>query len=424
MLSGTDGGASATTSAPATPPLFLGNAPMAGAVPAAATAPLAVAAPPSTTSFAANGATITADVASNALIIMAPEPVYNNLRAIIEKLDVRRAQVFVEALIVEVSADKAAEFGIQWQALSGYNSTQTRVIGGTNFTPRDSGSNIIDIAATPGAVGQGLALGVMKGTVTIPGLGTITNLAFLARALETQIGANILSTPTLLTLDNEEARIIVGQNIPLVTGSYATTGGANTVTPFQTFERKDVGIVLRVKPQITEGGSVRLAIYEEVSRIDSISTTTGTILSKRALESTVVVDDTQIIVLGGLIQDQLTDGSDKVPLFGDIPIAGALFRYDARRRVKTNLMIFIKPTVLRTGADGREITSERYQYLRGEQEQQTPPNRLFWGDPTQPALPPQGVSPGTPGADFTPPLLGGKPTDPPPAAPAAPPAKP
>ena len=425
MLSGSDsGGTPGGSTLPSAPSLFLGNAPMAGAVPTAAVAPLANAPAAAATSFSANGATITADVASNALIIMAPEPVYNNLRAIIEKLDVRRAQVFVEALIVEVSADKAAEFGIQWQALSGYNSTQTRVIGGTNFTPRDSGSNIIDIAATPGAVGQGLALGVMKGTVTIPGLGTITNLAFLARALETQIGANILSTPTLLTLDNEEARIIVGQNIPLVTGSYATTGGANTVTPFQTFERKDVGIVLRVKPQITEGGSVRLAIYEEVSRIDSISTTTGTILSKRALESTVVVDDTQIIVLGGLIQDQLTDGSDKVPLFGDIPIAGALFRYDARRRVKTNLMIFIKPTVLRTGADGREITSERYQYLRGEQEQQTPPNRLFWGDPTQPALPPQGVSPGTPGADFTPPLLGGKPTDPPPAAPAPPPAKP
>ena len=122
---------------------------------------------------------------------MASEPVYNNLRAIIEKLDVRRAQVFVEALIVEVSADKAAEFGIQWQALSGYNSTQTRVIGGTNCTPRDGGSNIIDLAVNPGNVGQGLALGVMKGTVTIPGLGTITNLAFLARALETQIGANI-----------------------------------------------------------------------------------------------------------------------------------------------------------------------------------------------------------------------------------------
>jgi general secretion pathway protein D len=422
MLSGGDNGGTVSGSGLSqAPPLFLGNAPLAGAVPTASpmTAPLAAAPGPASSSFSANGATITADTASNALVIMAPEPVYNNLRAIIEKLDVRRAQVFVEALIVEVSADKAAEFGIQWQALTGYNSTQTRVIGGTNFTPRDSGNNIIDVAVNPASVGQGLALGVMKGTVTIPGLGTITNLAFLARALETQIGANILSTPTLLTLDNEEARIIVGQNIPLVTGSYSTTGSTSTVTPFQTFERKDVGIVLRVKPQITEGGSVRLAIYEEVSRIDSISTTTGTILSKRALESTVIVDDTQIIVLGGLIQDQLTDGSDKVPLFGDIPIAGALFRYDARHRVKTNLMIFIKPTVLRTSADGREITSERYQYLRGEQERQTPPNRLFWGDPTQPMLPPQGMVPGTPGADPTPPLMSDGP-----AKPAQPPAKP
>ena len=374
----------------------------------AATTPLSGAPAGGSASFSASGATITADSASNALVIMAPEPVYNNLRAIIEKLDVRRAQVFVEALIVEVSADKAAEFGIQWQALSGYNTTQTRVIGGTNFTPRGSGSNIIDVAVNPGSVGQGLALGVMKGTVTIPGLGTITNLAFLARALETQVGANILSTPTLLTLDNEEARIIVGQNIPLVTGSYATTGNSTTVTPFQTFERKDVGIMLRVKPQITEGGTIRLALYQEVSRIEEVSKETGTTLSKRALESTVVVDDTQIIVLGGLIEDRLADGSDKVPLFGDIPIAGALFRYDARRRQKTNLMIFIKPTVLRNGADGREITSERYQYLMGEQERQMPGNRFFWGDTTQPTLPPQGVLPGTPGADPTPSLLGDK----------------
>jgi general secretion pathway protein D len=406
MLSGGDGGASVPSSTASTPPLFLGNAPMAGAVPAAATsAPLATAPTPSTTSFSANGATITADVASNSLIVMAAEPVYNNLRAIIEKLDVRRAQVYVEALIVEVSADKAAEFGIQWQALSGYNSTQTRVIGGTNFTPRGSGDNIIDIARNPGSVGQGLALGVIKGTVTIPGLGTITNLAFLARALETQVGANILSTPTLMTLDNEEARIIVGQNIQLVTGSYATTGGANTVTPFQTFERKDVGIVLRVKPQITEGGTVRLALYQEVSRVEDVTVAAGIVLSKRALESTVVVDDTQIIVLGGLIEDRLTDGSDKVPLFGDIPLLGAAFRYDARRRQKTNLMIFIKPTVLRTSADGRDLTSERYEYLMGEQIRQTPPSRIFWGDPTQPMLPPQGVSPGTPGLDPTPPLL-------------------
>ncbi len=393
---------------------------------AAATTPLSVSGPGGgALSFSANGATITADVASNALVIMAPEPVYNNLRAIIEKLDIRRAQVFVEALIVEVSADKAAEFGIQWQALSGYNTTQARVIGGTNFTPRGSGNNIIDVAVNPGSVGQGLALGVMKGTVTIPGLGTITNLAFLARALETQVGANILSTPTLLTLDNEEARIIVGQNIPLVTGSYATTGNTTTVTPFQTFERKDVGLLLRVKPQITEGGTIRLTLYQEVSRIDAtLSTSTSTVLSKRALESTVIVDDTQLVVLGGLIQDQLASGSDKVPILGDIPIAGALFRYDARSRTKTNLMIFIKPTVLRTSADGREITSERYDYIRGEQDRQAPPPRLFWDDPTQPLLPREGTMPGTPGVDVTPPLMDDKFKPPAPEPAPAPPAKP
>ena len=324
----------------------------AAATPVATTAPGAAAAPTATAvssqSFSAAGVTITADTANNALVIMAPEPIYNNLRAIIEKLDVRRAQVFVEALICEVSADKAAEFGIQWQALSGYNSTQARVIGGTNFTPRGSGSNIIDVAVNPGNAAQGLNLGVMKGTVTIPGLGTITNLAFLARALETEVGANILSTPTLLTLDNEEARILVGQNIPLLTGSYATTGNTSTVTPFQTFERKDIGLMLRVKPQITEGGTVRLVVYQEVSRIDpTLSSAQSVVLNKRVLESSVVIDDSQIVVLGGLIDDQMTSGSDSVPLLGQIPIAGALFRYDARHRIKTNLLVFLKPTVAR-----------------------------------------------------------------------------
>jgi general secretion pathway protein D len=378
----------------------------AGATGPTATTPLPFTSTAASQAFSAYGATITADTANNALVIMAPEPVYNNLRAIIEKLDVRRAQVFVEALIVEVSADKAAELGIQWQALTGYNTTQTRVVGGTNFTPRGSGNNIIDVSVSPATVGQGLNLGVMRGTVSIPGLGTITNLGFLARALETQVGGNVLSTPTLLTLDNEEARIIVGQNIPFVTGSYATTGGTNTVMPFQTIERRDVGLVLRVKPQITEGGAVRLVLYQEVSRVEEVSTVTGIILSKRALESSVVVDDSNIVVLGGLIEDRLTDGSDKVPGLGDVPGFGSLFRYDARRRQKTNLMIFIKPTVVRTTADGRDITSERYQYLMGEQMRQTPAPRLFWSDPTTPLLPPEGVMPGTLDMPLTPPLLG------------------
>ena len=363
------------------------------------TAPLSGSAPPAAGGgFSAGGVTIQADTANNALIIMAPEPVYNNLRTVIDKLDVRRAQVFVEALIVEVAADKAAEFGIQWQALSGTTSTQTRVIGGTNFGSRGGGANIIDGAINLGALGQGLNLGVIRGTLTIPGLGTITNLAFLARALETQINANILSTPTLLTLDNEEARIVVGQNVPFVTGQYANTGNTATVTPFQTIERRDIGIVLRVKPQITEGGTVRLVIYQEVSRIQDVSSTTGIVLSKRSLESSVVIDDSQIVVLGGLIEDRLTDGTDKVPVAGDIPLVGQLFRYDARKREKTNLMIFIKPTVVRNGADGREITSERYRYLEGEQRRMNPGERPFWDDPVQPTLPPEGTMPGTPGA--------------------------
>ncbi|MFO1317801.1 MAG: type II secretion system secretin GspD [Burkholderiales bacterium] len=341
------------------------------------------------------GLTIQADTANNALIIMGPEPLYNNLRAIIDRLDVRRAQVFVEALIVEVAADRMAEFGIQWQILQGINKNNVQGFGGTNFGARDSGNNIISGSLNLGALGQGLNAGILNGTVTIPGLGTITNLAFLARALEQEAGANILSTPTLLTLDNEEARIIVGQNVPFVTGQYATTGSSSTVQPFQTIERKDIGVMLRVKPQITEGGTVRLLVYQEVSRIESFSTTTGLVLSKRALESSVIVDDQSVAVLGGLIQDSFTDGSDRVPLVGDLPLIGAFFRYDARKRQKVNLLVFLKPTVVRSDAQGKALTSERYDYIMGEQLKNRPEYRYFWNDQTAPVLPPPGVSPGT-----------------------------
>ena len=358
---------------------------------------------------------------------MAPEPVYNNLRAIIEKLDVRRAQVFVEALIVEVSADKAAEFGIQWQALSGYNSTQTRVIGGTNFTPRGSGNNIIDVAVNPGTVGQGLALGVMKGTVTIPGLGTITNLAFLARALETQIGANILSTPTLLTLDNEEARIIVGQNMPLITGSYATTGSTNDgdAVPDDRAQGRRHRAARQAADHRGRHDPPR-ALPGGVARRRTSTTQGGVILSKRALESTVVVDDTQIIVLGGLIEDRLTDGSDKVPLFGDIPLAGALFRYDARRRAED------EPDDLHQ-ADGAAHERRRTRDHVGALP--VPAGRAGAAGAAQPALlgRPDAAHaaaagharPARPGADPTPPLLGDRPRRAARrASPAAPPAKP
>ena len=363
----------------------------------AATSPLLTSAATSTTTaFAAGGAMIQADTANNALIIMAPEPVYNNLRAVIERLDTRRAQVFVEALIVEVSSDKAAEFGVQWQVLSGAQRNRSGVqgVGGTNFGTRGSGNNILDATVNLGSVAQGLNLGVISGSITIPGLGVINNLGLLVRSLENDAKANILSTPTLLTLDNEEARIIVGQNVPFITGQYATTGTTATVQPFQTIERRDVGLVLRVRPQITEGGTVRLGIYQEVSRVQD-SSSAGPILSKRALESSVIIDDQQIVVLGGLIQDSLNDGTEKLPYAGDLPVFGSLFRYDTRSRSKTNLMIFLKPTIVRTTADGRQLTSERYDYLRGEQMLNAPADRWFWKDPTIPELPAPGAMPGS-----------------------------
>ena len=236
----------------------------------------------------------------------------------------------------------------------------------------------------------------------IPGLGVISNLGLLVRALQNDSNANILSTPTLLTLDNEEARIVVGQNVPFITGQYATTGTTGTVQPFQTIERRDVGLVLRVRPQITEGGAVRLGIYQEVSRVQDTSSA-GPILSKRALESTVVVDDNQIVVLGGLIQDSLTDGTQKLPYAGDVPVLGSLFRYDTRTRQKTNLMVFLKPTIVRGPVGGREMTSERYDYLRDAQHQVAPDERWFWKDRSAPQMPPEGTMPGTPAAAPAPP---------------------
>jgi general secretion pathway protein D len=346
--------------------------------------------------FTAGGATIQADTANNALLVMAPEPVYNNIRAVVEKLDIRRAQVYVEALVVEVTADKASEFGIQWNLLdpNKLNSNSTQVGGGTNFGTRGTGTNIIDAEASLTSVGQGLNVGIIRGTISIPGIGVITNLALLARALETDNRTNILSTPNLLTLDNEQAKIVVAQNVPFITGQYAQTGSTATVNPFQTIERKDVGLILTVKPQITEGGSVRMAIYEEVSSIASTSNPAGIITNKRSLESSVIVDDGQIIVLGGLIQDSLTDTANKVPLAGDIPVVGSLFRYDNRQRTKTNLMVFLKPTVVRGGAATSSLTADRYEYLMGEQQRLRPDERPLWPDPTVPqlpALPPAGA---------------------------------
>lgn len=355
------------------------------------------------TSAPAAGGMIQADVPTNSLIITASDAVYNNLRAVVEMLDVRRAQVYVEALIAEVTADKAAEFGIQWQALNGINKSGANVIGGTNFGAAGTaggsagagGGNIITAAGNIGTVGQGLNLGIVKGTTTIPGLGTVLNLGMLARFLENDAHGNILSTPNLLTLDNEEAKIIIGQNVPFITGSYAQTGNAATATPFQTIERKDVGLTLRIKPQISQGGTIKLQVYQEVSSVQNqtINNAAGVITNKRSLESTVLVDEGQIIVLGGLIQDSVTNGVDKVPVLGDLPILGSLFRHETRQHTKTNLMIFIRPYVMRDAHAYQGLTEDRYEYIRGEQKHSQLPSRPMLPDMQAPVLPLLSVKP-------------------------------
>jgi general secretion pathway protein D len=330
---------------------------------------------------------IQADPATNSILINAPDAIYNNLRAALDKLDVRRAQVYVEALIAEITADKAAEFGIQWQDLSGAGRNGTSLFGGTNFG--GPGQNVLGIAANPASAGRGLNIGVIKGVVAIPGIGEVLNLGVLVRALEADNNANILSTPTLLTLDNEEARIVIGQNVPFVTGQYAVSGGATTPTPFQTVERRDVGLTLRVKPQISEGGTVRLQLYQEVSSVQDTSNPAGLITNKRAVESTVLVDDGQIIVIGGLIQDSVRDGVEKVPVLGDLPVIGGLFTYSTRARSKTNLMVFLRPTVLRTAQRADSITGSRYDYILGEQIKAAPASHPVLPDMESPTLPPR-----------------------------------
>lgn len=320
------------------------------------------------TGIEGSGQMVQADRSTNSLIITAPEAVYNNLRSVIDQLDRRRAQVFVEALIAEVTADNATEFGVQFQS-SNLGNNGAAGYGGTNFS--SGGGNILGLAANPLNAAKGVNLAVAKGVLTLPdGKTQILNLAMLARFMESQTNTNILSTPNLLMLDNEEAKIVVGQNVPFVTGQYTNTGGGTTpANPFQTIERKDVGLTLRVKPQISEGGALVLQIFQESSSVvaTSASSANGPTTNKRSIETTAVVDDGEIIVLGGLVQDSYTTGAEKVPLLGDIPLLGQLFRYDTRQRTKTNLFVFLRPMILRDGASYKAMTTDRYMYIVGQQ---------------------------------------------------------
>jgi general secretion pathway protein D len=316
------------------------------------------------------GGYIQADIATNSLIITASEPVYRNLRAVIDQLDARRAQVYIESLIVEVSSDKAAEFGIQWAGLTGDSTSAYRVGTLTGFS--SGGNNLINLATsklqsgTTGSTGltlpgNGLNLGVFRQIN-----GALT-LGAIAHALASEGNTNILSMPNLITLDNDEAKILVGQNVPFVTGQFTTAAsaaGTAGVNPFQTIQRQDIGLTLRVRPQVSEGGSVKMAIYQETSSIVPTAGAADIVTNKRAIDTNVLVDDGQIIVLGGLIDDNVSDTNEKVPGLGDIPVLGNLFKYQKQSRTKRNLMVFLRPTVIRTNEQSVNLSSDRYNYIR------------------------------------------------------------
>lgn len=315
------------------------------------------------TALAGAGFSVQADEANNALLLNASPAMLRTLRAMITQLDVRRAQVMVEAVIAELSVERSSELGVQWLV----DASNGGAIGVVNFDNLllTLGNAALDrtLPASLPSGGQ-LAVGVQAGSV---------RFGALISALQSHGDTNVLSTPTLVSLDNEEAEIIVGQNVPFVTGSFTTSvagGGAVgglTGNPFQTIQRQDVGLSLKIKPQINAGSAVRLELQQEVSSVASVSPSQGPTTNKRALKTSVLVENDQILVLGGLIDDNTTSGEDRVPLLGDLPLLGGLFRHDTAKKTKRNLMVFLHPVILRDADSGSAQSAARYEAMRAAQ---------------------------------------------------------
>jgi len=304
-----------------------------------------------------------ADTQTNAIVINAPPKMMRSLMLIVDKLDIRRAQVLVEAIIVEVIEDKTAELGVTW-AVEGVSSNSP--ISATNFP--DFGAGVVQIAGAAGSGGQIYPTSLIGEGITL-GLGRIsdTGVSFAAilRAMEADANTNIISTPSIVTTDNEEATLNVGQEVPFVTGSYSDTGGAGgAVNPFQTIQREQVGVKLVITPQINEGDSLLLNISQEISNIASSAQAVDLITNQRIIETTVIVDDGEILVLGGLIEDVLRESEQRVPVLGSIPVLGSLFRSRKTDKVKTNLFVFIRPKILRDAAAASVETDAKYNQIR------------------------------------------------------------
>jgi general secretion pathway protein D len=348
----------------------------------------AQAAAPGAAGTAAVGAiNIWADEPTNALIINAPPRMTRDMMGVIDKLDIRRAQVLVEAIIVEVTADKAAELGVTW-AIDGSGSNAA--IGVTNFP--STGPGVAQLAGAvggttidPGLIPEGITLGI--GRIQDSG----TNFAAILTALQGDANTNIISTPTIVTMDNEEAEIRVGQEVPFLTGSFSNTGagGSGSVNPFQTIQREEVGTSLKLTPQINEGSGVLLQIEQETSSISQgASGAVDLITNNRSISTSVFVEDTEILVLGGLIDDTVRESEQRVPVLGSIPVLGALFRSRSTEKMKTNLMVFIRPTILRDGVQARFQTDSKYNYIRNLQLEQSTRDPALMPGQQRPLLPP------------------------------------
>ena len=343
----------------------------------------------------ASKSTIEADAGTNSLIITADTDEMAALEAVIARLDIRRAQVLVEAIIVEMEIVEGRELGLQWlfandSGLYGSNISTSAAQQGRNATiaqaiiPEDSASEDIGVRDLAGALSQ------VPGTTF--GWGVVDQgltMTTILNALESQGNANILSTPSLLTLDNEEAFITVGQQVPFVTGSYTNTGAANGVAnPFQTIQRENVGVTLQVTPQINEGDSVVMDIVQEVSSISQqVLSASDVITNERKIETKVLAKDGDIVVLGGLVKDDIQDSQQGVPLLSDIPVLGRLFRSDVVSVTKSNLLVFIRSTIIRDDADLAGATAEKYRYIREQQRERRDQGLRFLDDNVMPVLP-------------------------------------
>ncbi len=322
---------------------------------------------------------IQSDANTNALILTGPPDRLDSLESIVRKLDIRRSQVLVEAIIAEVSQDKVRELGVQFGAVDQSSTDQPAAL--TNFS--SGGNNIVQLAQEGALPGSGLTLGALSQSGA-------TDFGVLVRALSSDANNNVLSTPSLVTLDNKEASITVGQNVPFVTGQFSSqqTGG-DAQNPFQTIERRDVGITLTVKPQINEGDTIKLDIDQEVSSLSSSAQATADVVTdKRELSTTVLMQDNQTLVLGGLIDDSVRTTEERVPLLGDIPVLGSLFRFRDTEKTKQNLMVFLHPRILREQEVANHYTREKYDYLRDEQIARREDNKALLIDelPTLPEL--------------------------------------